>query len=39
MLFSIRKSIVCLLLAVMPGAAPGFYRWSDFKAKFGNLAI
>ena len=23
----------------LPEVAPGFYRWSDFKAKFGELAI
>jgi hypothetical protein len=23
----------------LPEVAPGFYRWSDFKAKFGHLAI
>ena len=23
----------------LPEAAPGFYRWSDFKAKFDKLAI
>ena len=23
----------------LPEVAPGFYRWSDFKAKFNHLAI